>query len=196
MAGGAGLLALAERPIAGGPAAVGTVPVNSGRVARGEVHPEQEARLRNFTPGVVSILSASAGAQVNEGQELARIRSADGSIELVNAPWRGTVTSVPARLGDSVPVGTLLVTVGDLSRLHVETTDVDEFLIGQVWTGLPVGIALDALPTYDLTGVVTEVSIQTETTPEGDQHYPVTVRFDWTPPEVRPGMTARVRLPA
>jgi multidrug resistance efflux pump len=80
--------------------------------------------------------------------------------------------------------------------LHVETTDVDEFLIAQIRIGLPVQITLDALPSYELTGVVTEVSVQTETTPEGDQHYPVTVRFDWTPAEVRPGMTARVRLPS
>jgi hypothetical protein len=85
--------------------------------------------------------------------------------------------------------------VGDLSRLHIETTDVDEFLIPRIHEGLAVQIVLDALPSYELTGLVSEVSLQSETTPEGDQHYPVKVTFDWTPSEVRPGMTARIRLP-
>jgi putative ABC transport system ATP-binding protein len=193
--GGIAVFRATQLPLQSGTPAVPTASTTAPRTARGEVRPEQEARLRSFAPGVVSTLLVSSGNQVNDGQELARIRAADGSIELITAPWRGTVTGVPIHVGDSVTAGALLMTVGDLSRLHIETTDVDEFLIPRIQQGLAVKIALDALPSYELTGVVSEVSLLSETTPEGDQHYPVKVRFDWTPSEVRPGMTARIRLP-
>ena len=43
------------------------------------------------------------------------------------APWRGTITDIPVHVGDTVPVGAVVASMGDLSRLQVETTDVDEF---------------------------------------------------------------------
>lgn len=183
-----------QAPMGGSAIPVPPAVSESVRVARGEVHPEQAARLRSVSAGQVSSVSVNVGATVIEGQEIARIRALDGSISVVTAPWRGTVTGLPVHAGDTVPMGTLLATVGDLSRLHVETTDVDEFLLPAVHVGRAVQITMDALPGRELTGTVKEVALQTEKTPEGDDHYPVTIEFDWVPPEVRPGMTARVRF--
>ncbi|MFN0071356.1 MAG: ATP-binding cassette domain-containing protein [Chloroflexota bacterium] len=196
IAGVLGVLALTGQPPFGPAAPMAPPPVvETSRVARGEVQPEQNARLRSVTSGVILSVSVSVGNAVNESQEVARIRTQDGSVAVVTAPWRGTVTSLPIHQGDTVSAGTLIATIGDLSRLHIETTDVDEFLIPYVQIGGPVQVTLDALPGRDLTGTVKEISFQTEKTSEGDDHYPVAVSFDWVPPEVRPGMTARVRFP-
>ena len=113
-------------------------------------------------------------------------------IEVLVAPWRRTVTDVPANIGDTVTPGAMIALVADLSRLQVETTDVDEFIVSRVRTGQTATARFDALNDRDIRARVRSVSLQPRRGPEGDDHYPVVLDLEWTPREIRPGMTARV----
>jgi multidrug efflux pump subunit AcrA (membrane-fusion protein) len=162
-------------------------------VARGQVHPVSYARIATLAGGTVVRLTVEVGDQVTEEQEIARVRGANGT-EVVTAPWAGTVTSVPAHLGDTVLAGAPIATVGDLSRLRIETIDVDEFLIAHVRRGQWVRLTVDALDDYPLQGNVRSVALHQETTSIGDEHYPVVIELAESIAALRPGMTVRVHF--
>ena len=160
--------------------------------ARGRVQPAAQARIGTLAGGVVMRLAVAAGDQVVEGQEVARVRGAGGAPDVLTAPWSGTITSVPVNLGDTVTPGATVATLGDLSRLRVETTDVDEFLIGRVRPGGRVTILVDALDRRELPGYVATVALQAQTTTAGDDYYPVVIDLLEPAADLRPGMSVRV----
>ena len=164
-------------------------------VARGELRPDSEATVRTLVGGVVTQLPVSIGSNVVENQELARVRAPDGSISVVTAPWHGSVTNLPVHAGDTVMAGATIASVGDVSRLRIETDDVDEFMVARIRVGQPVTVTVDAIEGRELKGRVRSIALRSERDAEGDLHYPVIVDLDWTPPDVRSGMTVRVHIP-
>jgi multidrug efflux pump subunit AcrA (membrane-fusion protein) len=159
------------------------------------VRPVAQARVGTLNGGTVQRLWVAVGDVVEEAQEIARVRGADGSIEILTAPWPGTITTVPVHLGDTLLAGTIVATVGDLSRLQVETTDVDEFLIAHVRRGQRLTLTVDALDGRELEGDVQSVALELQPIGSGDQHYPVVLDLIDVPRELRPGMVVRVHLP-
>ncbi|MBI3966940.1 MAG: HlyD family efflux transporter periplasmic adaptor subunit [Chloroflexi bacterium] len=159
--------------------------------ARGQVEPVSHAKVGTLSGGVVASLAVQTGAQVDEQQEIARIRGPNGT-EVLTAPWRGTITSVPVHLGDTVLAGTVVVTVGDLTRLRIETTDVDEFLIAHVRRGQLVRATVDALDQVEIVGRVSSAALRLQTSSGGDEHYPVVIDIVGTPMNLVPGMTVRL----
>ncbi len=152
-----------------------------------------QARVGTLSGGVVVRVAVKAGEAVQEQQEIARVRGPAG-VEVLTAPWAGTITSVPVQAGDSVAPGVAVATIGDLARLLVKTRDVDEFLIKDVAPGQPVALTVDALEGQVLRGVVRAAALQPEAGAGGDSHYPVLVDLvDWTP-QMRLGMTVRVNF--
>jgi multidrug efflux pump subunit AcrA (membrane-fusion protein) len=168
-------------------------PVSQRLIARGQVRPIATARIGTLGGGTVNRLDVEVGSVVDEQQELARIRGPQGT-EVVTAPWRGTITAVPARVGDTILAGATLAMLGDLSRLQVETTDVDEFIISQVRPGQAVTVRVDALDRRALNGRVRTVALLPETTATGDDHYPVVVEVGGSTADLRLGMTVRVNF--
>jgi len=160
--------------------------------ARGEVRPVAQARIGTLTGGTVNRLAVTVGQRVDEGQEIARIIGPTGAAETVVAPWRGTITDIPVHVGDTVAVGAVVALVGDLSRLQVETTDVDEFVVGRVQEGRPVLVTIDALDQMQLRGRVRTVSLEPRRNADGDDHYPTVIDLESSPPALRIGMTVRV----
>lgn len=160
--------------------------------ARGQVRPVAQARVGTLTGGVVSRLVIEPGDSVNDNQEMARLRGPTGT-EIVTAPFHGTVTAVLVRLGDTVAPGAAIATIGDLSRLQVETTDVDEFVIAHVERGQPAVVLIEALD-RELPGRVRTVALEPTMNLTGDEHYPVAIDLLEAPAKLRPGMTARVRF--
>ncbi|MBI4213631.1 MAG: HlyD family efflux transporter periplasmic adaptor subunit [Chloroflexi bacterium] len=158
--------------------------------ARGEVRPVAQARVGTLGGGVLSRLVVEPGDFVYEEQEIARVRGT-GGIEIVTAPFSGSVTSLRAHLGDTLLPGAMIATVGDLSRLQVETTDLDEFLIARIYRGQPVTLAIDALD-RQLPGHVSTVSLEPVTTATGDDHYPVVIDLLEVSADLRPGMRTRI----
>jgi multidrug efflux pump subunit AcrA (membrane-fusion protein) len=165
------------------------------RVGRGEIRPDSEAIVRSLVGGVVTRLSVDVGTSVAENQEIARVRTPDGSISIVTAPWTGTITNLPIHNGDSVTAGAIIAAVGDVSRLRVETDDVDEFMVASIHPGQAVTITVDAIEGRELRGRIRTVALRSQETEDGDDHYPVVVDLDWSPAELRPGMTVRVHFP-
>ena len=165
------------------------------RVGRGEVRPDSEAIVRSLVGGVVTRLSVDVGTTVAENQEIARVRASDGTISIVTAPWSGTITNLPIHNGDCVTAGAILAAVGDVSRLRVETDDVDELMVASIHPGQAVTVTVDAIDGRVLHGRVRTVALRSQETEDGDDHYPVVVDLDWAPPELRAGMTVRVHFP-
>jgi multidrug efflux pump subunit AcrA (membrane-fusion protein) len=178
---------------AGATGSSGAPPVSQKLIARGEVQALAQARVGTLSGGVVVRVAVKAGEAVQEQQEIARVRGPAG-VEVLTAPWAGTITSVPVQAGDSVAPGAAVATIGDLARLQVKTRDVDEFLIKDVAPGQPVALTVDALGGQVLRGVVRAAALQPEAGAGGDSHYPVLVDLvDWTP-QMRLGMTVRVNF--
>ena len=151
--------------------------------------------VRSLVSGVVNGLSVDIGTNVAEGQEIATVREPNGSISSVTAPLAGAITNLPVHKGDSVTAGAIIAAVGDVSRLKVETDDVDEFMVVGIRPGQPVTVTVDAIEGRELRGRVRTVALRSQETEDGDDHYPVVVDLDWSPPDLRPGMTVRVHFP-
>jgi hypothetical protein len=169
-------------------------PVPAARlIAHGVVAPASQARVGTLGGGVLLGVNVTIGEKVDAQHELARVRGA-ADVEVLTAPFAGTVTGVLAHTGDTLVPGAGVLLVADLSRLQVETTDVDEFLIAHVRAGQTVPLQIEALDRRELTGRVRTVALQPLTTAGGDQHYPVTIDLGGTVPELRPGMSVRITL--
>ncbi len=190
------LVAVVARPAATptAPDAVPTPATSARLVAHGVVSPTSQARVGTLSGGVLLGVSVAIGEQVEAQRELARVRG-PADLEVLTAPFSGTVTGVLAHVGDTLVPGAGVVMVADLTRLQVETTDVDEFLIGHVRAAQSVALQIEALERRELTGKVRTVALQPQTTAGGDQHYPVTIDVGGTQPDLRPGMSVRITFP-
>lgn len=163
-------------------------------IAHGVVAPVSQARVGTLGGGVLLSLTVPIGDSVEAQAEVARVRGPSG-VEVLTAPFAGSVTGLLAHTGDTLVPGAAVVMLADLTRLQVETTDVDEFLIGHIQRGQSVSLQIEALDRRDLPGRVKTVALQPQTTPGGDQQYPVTIDLGGTPPDLRPGMSVRITFP-
>lgn len=162
--------------------------------AHGVVRPASEARLGALTAGTVVDVLARPGRVVDASQELALV-SGPGGTDVITAPWRGTVADVMVQVGDTVVPGTTLIVLDDLSRLQVQTTDVDEFLISHVRPGEAVSMKVEALNGRQVTGQVQTVALEPRLTASGDSFYPVVISLAGSTAGLEPGMTVDITFP-
>jgi biotin carboxyl carrier protein len=159
--------------------------------AHGAIQPVAHATIATMTGGVVRSLSSRVGEDVGNRQEIAEISTASQT-EILVAPWRGTITGLSVHVGDTLMPGAAVATIGDLSRYQVETTDVDEYLIGQIHPNQSVTMTVEALGGRRLTGTVDTVALTQQTSSAGVANYPVVIRLFANDPELRPWMTVRL----
>lgn len=109
----------------------------------------------------------------------------------LTAPFAGTVVAVDAELGDQVAPGQVVVTLATLDHLQVITTDLSELEIGQIGVGDSAIVKIDAFPSVELSGTVSDIALQAQDY-RGDTVYEVTIELDPTAadPGLRWGMTA------
>jgi HlyD family secretion protein len=136
-----------------------------------------------------------AVAQAAVAQAAAALETARVAIDRseVRAPFGGTVGAVPVRTGELVAPGQPLVTLGDLTTLLVETTDLDEIDVARVAVGQQAALTFDALPERVFTGRVTRISPMAEPG-AGGVHYTAIIVLDEIAPAIRWGMTAFVDI--
>jgi HlyD family secretion protein len=136
-----------------------------------------------------------AVAQAAVAQAAAALETARVAIDRseVRAPFAGTVGAVLVRTGELVAPGQPLVTLGDLSTLWVETTDLDEIDVARVAVGQQAALTFDALPERVFTGRVTRISPMAEPG-AGGVNYTVIVELEDLDPAIRWGMTAFVDI--
>lgn len=97
------------------------------------------------------------------------------------------------RVGDAVWGGTTVVTLPDLSRLHVEGR-VPESEIHLLAPGQKVRVRLDAFPDVPLTGVLRHIGSLGASEKNETRSFPVSVALDQTDARFRPGMIARATI--
>lgn len=111
---------------------------------------------------------------------------------VLTAPFAGTVTQVLANQGEILAPGQALIVLADLTRLLVETNDLEERGIVNIAVGQEATVKVDALA-KDLKGRVVLVAPQA-TLSGGEANYTVTIELTETDPRLRWGMTASVSI--
>jgi hypothetical protein len=158
------------------------------------VVPASQARVATLQGGVVGPVRSAPGTSLGEREEIARVNGPSG-VEVLVAPFAGTLLALPVGTGDSLLPGATVAIVGDLSALRIETTDVDEFLVRELRIGQAAEAIVDALDAErPLAGTILSVTLVPQAGPRGDEHYPVVIGLDWRDPAMVPGMRARVRF--
>ncbi|MDY0019188.1 MAG: efflux RND transporter periplasmic adaptor subunit [Anaerolineae bacterium] len=152
-----------------------------------------KARLEVLKAGPTEEEIAVAKAAVQEAE--AALEEAKVMMErtMIRAPFAGTIGVVDVHVGELVVSDQPLITLGDLSTLRVETTDLDEIDVARVAVDQVATVTFDAFPDRLFAGRVTRISPMAD--PEaGGVHYTVIVTLEELDPALRWGMTAFVDL--
>jgi HlyD family secretion protein len=151
-----------------------------------------QAQVDALIAGATPEEMAVAEAAVTEAQAAVdQARAIRQQAELI-APFDGTIADVPIRAGQYVNAGMPIVVIGDLSKLHIETTDLNEKDISSVSIGSKVSMTFDALPGVTVDGTV--IRIAPQSTESSGVNYTVTIDLAQIPDRLRWGMTALVRI--
>lgn len=110
----------------------------------------------------------------------------------IKSPITGTIVDKQYKTGDTIEGGKTLCTIYDLSYLEMNMS-IDELDISKVAVGQEVQITADAVEGKAYKGVITKVSVVSESTNMGATSYPVTVRIDETE-GLRPGMNVDAEI--
>jgi len=150
-----------------------------------------QAQLNLLQAGPTEEELAVVDAAVSQAQ--AALDAAKVALERceIRAPFGGTVGLVDTRVGELIGPSQSLVTIGDLTTLRVETTDLDEIDVVEVAEGENVIVTFDALPGETFVGRVTRI-YPMASPGAGGVNYTVIVEMDDMPVQVRWGMTVFV----
>ncbi|WP_053218136.1 efflux RND transporter periplasmic adaptor subunit [Virgibacillus senegalensis] len=156
----------------------------------GRVTPESTAPVIPPTAGEVDSLEVEKGDQVEEGDVLATITSAEGRGNIdVEAPADGEVTSLEANEGGMVSNTEPLATIVDLDNLLIEVKVTAEDLA--LFEDNDEAEVQFADQDEKITGTIEYAS----PVPDDTGLYPVELSFENEDNAIKPGMTAVVRLP-
>jgi multidrug efflux pump subunit AcrA (membrane-fusion protein) len=143
--------------------------------AHAGVVPRQQTDVLTRQGGVVIQVEARPGEVVPTQRPLVRVNGPAG-LEVLIAPFAGTVTDVFVRAGEALGPGTVVATIADLTRLQIEATDVDAYLVALIHVGQRTRLEVDG---RDLLGRVSRIGLVPDGRPGGDAHYQVLIE----PPE-------------
>jgi multidrug resistance efflux pump len=135
----------------------------------------------------------SAKADLDRAQAL--LDSAKAALEAQSAlaaPFDATVITVEAVAGETVVPGLVIVTLGDLSKFRIETTDLSELAVTRVKIGQPVEVFIEAL-NEKFEGRVVDIALFSSTL-GGDVVFTVTIELKQQPQGLRWGMSADVTI--
>ncbi len=135
----------------------------------------------------------SAKADIDRAQ--AALDSANAALAkaTLTAPFDATAASVDINPAETVTPGQVVVTLGDLTRFNIETTDLSERDIPNVKVGQTAKVFIEAL-NQSFTGKVTNIALISSTV-GGDVVYKVTIELDSQPQDLLWGMSANIEIP-
>ncbi|MCK4897353.1 MAG: HlyD family efflux transporter periplasmic adaptor subunit [Anaerolineales bacterium] len=128
------------------------------------------------------IIAADAG--------LTAANAALKDIELV-APFPASVVDLGLKVGEQVSPGQPVVLLADFSQWVVETDDLTEIEVPEIYAGQAVTVTPDALPDLELSGIVESISDLFEEK-RGDVTYTARILLDEVNDQLRWGMTVVV----
>lgn len=138
---------------------------------------------------------------VAQAQEALRVAEDQLRYSKIIAPIDGTVIQRTIRVGETVVPGTMatldersLLVVADLSVL-VAKADLNQIDVAKVQLGQAVTLTLDALPGKTYKATITKIA-PASILPKGKdvEVFPVEATLEGAPPEIKPGMTADVKI--
>jgi HlyD family secretion protein len=168
-------------------------PASAGQIAEAEAQVRSaQAELDLLRAGARAQTLAVAAVAVTEAE--AALRRAEAALEdtALRAPFDGTVTALAASPGEMVQAGQVVLTLADLARLEVETTDLSERDVTRVAAGRGATVIVQA-SNAQIPGVVTAIA-PASTVVGGDVVYAVTISLDEQPADLRWGMTVDVEI--
>ena len=152
-----------------------------------------QAQLQQVRAGVSEEEIALAETEVAQAQ--VALEEAQLQLERCErrAPFEGTIGMVDVRQGEQVQQGDPILTLGDLSTLRVETTDLDEIDVAKVEVGQSVDVTFDAFPDRVFQGLVIRINPMAQPG-GGGVNYTTIIELEELAPEIRWGMTAFVDI--
>lgn len=156
-----------------------------------EVAREMQARLDNTNVDPEALAAAESRLEA----ATAHVGAAQAIIELyeLRAPFSGTLFSLDLAAGESVTPTLPIAFLANTSHWTVETKDLAEIDIANVAIGDRATIKLDAFPSEEFAGQVTEIDpVGREYL--GDMTYKVTITLDESDPRFLWNMTATVTI--
>ncbi len=160
--------------------------------ARAQVQ-QAQARLAQLEAGARPEEIAIAEAEVARARAVLEAARLTLNRCEIRAPFAGTVGRVHVRAGELVVPGQPLVTLGDLTTLQVETTDLDEVDAAQVEVGQKVTVTFDAVADRAFEGRIVRIYPMAEPG-AGGVRYTAIIALEETDPALRWGMTAFVDI--
>ncbi len=151
-----------------------------------------QAQLDLLQAGARDQELAVAAVAVTEAEAAVRRAQAAQTATAIRAPFTGTVTALAVSPGEMVQPGEVVLTLADLARLRVETTDLSERDITRVAVGRPATVIVQA-SNEQVPGKVTAIA-PASTIVGGDVVYAVTIDLDEQPADLRWGMTVDVEI--
>jgi HlyD family secretion protein len=135
---------------------------------------------------------AAAEAEVSRAR--AGLAAAQAALDqaTLRAPFDGVVTGLETSPGEMVMPDQAVLTLADLDRLQVETTDLSERDVIQVAPGQPATVYVEGLD-VEIEGRVARIAPRA-TTIGGDVVYTVVVELDERPSGLRWGMSVEVEI--
>ncbi|MCS7221154.1 MAG: efflux RND transporter periplasmic adaptor subunit [Anaerolineae bacterium] len=163
--------------------------LKAAQAAAAEAYARLELLRAGARPEDVAVAQAAV-AQAEAALERARVALHQA---LLIAPYDGTIGTVWVREGETVIPGQPAMTIGDLSTLRVEVTDLRETDVARVREGQEVEVTFDALPNETFRGIITRISPMAREE-KGSSNYTAVVTLDRVDPRLRWGMTAFVNI--
>ena len=171
--------------------------------AQGIVAPQQlDVSKANEDSAVAAISAAQAGyeqavAQVNQKAAAVTVAQTNLDHTIIRAPIDGVVVSRNVDIGQTVAASlqapTLFTIAQDLTKMQVYAKT-DESDVGQIKSGQPVTFKVDAFPSEQFRGRVSQIRMNA-TTVQNVVTYDTIVDFDNPEMKLFPGMTAYVTIP-
>ncbi len=130
---------------------------------------------------------------VDQAQAALIVAQAQLAQATLTAPFNGTVTSVTVSPGEMVQAQQVVLTIGGLDHLQIETTDLSERFIANMHVGDAATVRLKAF-TAPLNGRVTAIAPLAGKSTDGDTIFKVTIELDQQPAGLMWGMTGDVEI--
>lgn len=160
------------------------------------LHTQHYAQEKELLDAETSYKLAEIQVAVSE----TRIEKAQENLSktTIRAPHGGIVADLDINEGQviigatSVNQGTVLMTLNDLSKLHV-TLDINELDIAKIRQGMPAQITFDSLPGKTFKGIISEIH-PFAINQNNLRVFRVEVTFDTDGQDIRPGISADIRI--
>jgi HlyD family secretion protein len=170
---------------------------------QGIMAPQQlDVSKSNYDAAMAAISAAQAAtvqanAQVQQKEAAVKVAQTNLNYTVIHAPIDGVVVSRNVDIGQTVAASlqapTLFTIAQDLTKMQVYAKT-DESDVGQIKPSQPVTFKVDAFPTDQFRGHVSQVRMNA-TTVQNVVTYDTIVDFDNPEMKLFPGMTAYVTIP-